>query len=406
MKKTIFVAFLSLMVLSVGAQPTFAAENIFQKAVSSVGNSLRRFYLTWIPGDKPGTSVLNQAMVATQQLKTAQVNSQITADLFHDEQSQGNVKIVVQGPAQMQPQVGNESAKQELNIDAEFTLQGTTLHLAADTKVAGNTFYFKLNQVPALPSVDLSSVTGKWYKTTSTTATASAQLSADQKEQLSAAMMKLTQSAQAGTAHADTKGDHSVYVVDVTIPRAALQEYLNTAISIQSEANPSQDANVTTKIQETLKKNTDTIGDLKGTLWVDKSSFYVRHIEVPITYLMPAQSDPIAESSTMIPLAALSQINKAVILVKADLDNFDQPIQFVEPTDALDAKEAFAASFGRMMSPGMQSSEGTSELPTLTPYQKTQLQKLNSISPEQKQKFLDQLNSMEKLKTTPPVATP
>jgi len=396
MKKILIILVLFLALLSFGAKPTFAAENFFQKTVRSIGNGAQRFYLRWIPGDKPGESVLIQAISATEQLKTAQVASEITADLLQDDQSKGNAKITIKGPAQLQPQVSGEMTQQEMNFSGEFTLQGTTLRLVADAKVAGNTFYFKLNQVPALPNVDLSAITGKWYKTTMEAAasTENTQLSTDQKEQLNAASMQLWKSAKAGTAQAVTKNDHSVYMVNVTIPNKAVEEYLSAVVEVQSQAYSSQSPDITSRIQSELRQNLNKIGDIKAVVWVDKSTFYVRHIEIPISYAINQSSN---EEASFAPLAALSQINKAIILIKVDLDNFNEPIQFVEPTDALEAKDALAASFGKMMTPGLPSAEGTSELPSLTPAQRLQLQQLNSISPAQKQKYLDQLGQMDKL---------
>ncbi len=404
MKKIFIAAAVLFLVLSIGARSTFAAENIFQRTFNSIGNSVQRFYLRWIPGSKPGDAVMRQALAAMQEVKTAQVSSEIGGDLLHDDQPQGSFKVTVTGPAQLQPKTGEEQSKQELSLTGDFTLQGTTLHMAADTKVVGNTFYFKLNQVPALPNVDLSSITGKWYKTTSETATGSAQtLTAEQKAQLQDAMNKLWSSAKASESRPDTLDGHDVFIVDVVFPRTAIQEYLNTAVSIQSSTNPDQSPDVTSRIQEVLQKNSDRVGDVSGKLWIDRSSFYLRQLSMPIVYNMPAQE---SETTSFAPLAALSHVNKVNLLIKAHFDNFDEPIQFVEPTDALDAKEAFAASFGKMMTPGMTSSEGTSELPTLTPAQRLQLQQLNSISPAQKQKFLDQLNTIEKMKSTEPAPAP
>ena len=78
-------------------------------------------------------------------------------------------------------------------------------------------------------------------------------------------------------------------------------------------------------------------------------------------------------------LSALAQVNKVNILLTIDLDQFNQPFSVEEPTDAQPADQVFQKVVGSAMSQAVATPAATpSELPTLTPKQKLQLQKFKN----------------------------
>lgn len=395
---------LLLTVLFWSAQPVSAAENMFQKSLNSFSNGVQRFYLRWVPGNKPGKAVMYQAIQSTQSLKTVDVTSDITANLFQGQQQQAALHLNIKSPTQLKSSNQGETPNQEFNVVADFSLRGTTLKTAADVKITPQTFYFKLVEVPTLPNVDLSSITGKWFKSDNAAASQSAELTAENKERLDTAFTRLMTSADVEQATADTKADKPVYVVNVKLPRAAVQEYVATVVEVQSQTKKDQPAAITVALQENLTKNLNKIGDVKVLFWVDRTNFHILHAESQIDYLVEKSAKPTTQTG---PLAALSQVDQVKLKIVADFGNFNAPVAFVEPIEAQDSAELMTTTLNKVLSGGG-SSVGTSELPVLTPYQQQQLQQLNSASPEQRQRFLEQI-SKTKLSTrsaTPSVTTP
>ncbi len=400
---------LALTVFCVSARPTFAAstfdfganssQNIFQKVLNSISNGFQRFYLTTIPGDKDGKVVLYQGLLSTQQQKSAELTSDITAHFLHSSVEQATLHLNINGPFRLQNSVGQAPANQDLTIMGEFSLQGTSLKTVADVKTTPDKTYFKLEQVPNLPGVDLSSITGKWYSSANATSSASSEvgesssnLTAAQQKQLQDALKNVFESAQVGKAVPQTKNDKPVFVVLVTLPRDSVEQYLSTIVEVQSAAKKDQKPEITASLQTKLKELVDRSGDLKVTLWVDRASLNIVHAEFPISYAL-LKNDTAAFQKG--PLAALSQVDQLNMNIVFDLDKFNQQLPFVEPTSSIDAADILSATLGKIVAPSSTSSVGTSELPTLTPEQRKQLQELNSISPEQKARFLDQISKVK-----------
>jgi hypothetical protein len=388
MKKFLFALCLVVLFSVATASPTYAAENPFQKFFASVSNSFQRLTLL-LPGDKDGKIVMNQAVQANQKLKSANVQAVMTFDLQKQDNSIANVKVNLDGPFEMNSPSDPSSYKQALHTAATFSMEGTSLSADADLKVTKDFLYFKLNQVPAVPLFDLSSLKGKWLKTENKPTESSTSLSADQQQRMKDATTKLFMDAHYGSAKKETKNGVGVYVLDVTLPKQSVVEYIKTVNEIQKEnskdVSPQMEADEQ-KSTDSLNKAIDNIGDLTATLWVDRSSFYLTHMDLPITYLVE-KKDKSADSAaggsmtgSGSPLAALDEVDKVKMLFTIDLKDFNQSVSFEEPQDAQDAKEAFQDMMGKAaVTPPSTFGVGSSELPGLTPTQKAQLQKYEQM---------------------------
>jgi hypothetical protein len=367
MKKISITLAIFLIVLGAAVSPVYAAENPVQTFFSSVGNGVQKLYLRFVPGNKSGSAVLNQAMRAMPNLKTSQMKTTIDTDLLKDDQSVSQLNITVQGPMEMHT-ADTQMTRQDLHVNGEFTMQGTSLRADADFKLVGQTLYFKLNEVPALPSINLTSVTGKWLKTNASSSNAT-QPETDLQQKVQAASVKLIHSSQAEVARPEYKNGHAVYIVEVTVPQVAIEEFVKTVLEVKPEAMA--------KSQEQISRLLNQVGDVHATLWIDRGNFFVRHMEMPIQVPVDfSQSSGAGDEAG--PAAMLSQVNKVDIKIVMDADHFNEEVHFSEPTDAEDAATAFSGVLGGMMgkSKGL---EGTSELPTLTPAQRLQIEQLQKM---------------------------
>jgi hypothetical protein len=392
MKKFLTALTLAAVLSIATASPTYAAENPFQKFFSSVSNSFQRIVLL-LPGDKDGKIVMNQAVQASQNLKSATVESVVTLDLQKQETSVANVKINLGGPFEMNAAADPSSLKQSLHVAAVLSMEGTSLTADADVKVTKDFLYFKLNQVPAVPIFDLTSVKGKWLKTENQPTEQPTSLNADQQQRMKDATTKLLMGAQYSSAKKETKNGKSVYVLDVTLTKQAVTEYTKTILEIQKESitDPAARAKADAKTTEDeVEKMLNNIGDIKATLWIDRSSFFISHMDIPMTYTVEkkeksedAQAMTAALGGSTNPFAALDEVEKIKMSFTIDLKDFNQPVAFEEPTDAQDAKEAFQSMMGKSSAmPAPSLGVGSSELPGLTPAQKLQLQKYEKMKLE------------------------
>lgn len=401
-KKNCGLFFLVLTVFFVAVQPVFAAPsslsltpakgNFIQNTLNIISNGVQRFYLQWIPGNKPGKAVLYQAVVTSQQLKTADVTSDLTAHFLRSGEEQATLHLNLKGPIQLHSEPSQDQAHQDLVVSGDFSVQGTSLKTTVDVKTTNALTYFKLDQVPNLPGVDLSSITGKWYKSQNSTSSASTTLTEAQQSRLSSALANLLAKAEVTPAQVETKADRTVFVLVVTLPRSAVKEYFNTMIEVQSETKADQNPGITEALQTKGQLFIDRSGDVKMTLWIDKSSFNILHAEFPLSYeLLPEDKARFQKG----PLSVLSQVNMVNLQFIFDFADFDKTLPFVEPSSAIDAQDMLSATLGKVLAPSGASSVGTSELPALTAAQRQQLQELNSISPEQKARFLDQISKVK-----------
>lgn len=400
-KKSVAVFTFGLVLFGSSALPAYAAGNFFQDVTQSIGGTFERLYLL-LPGDKSGKIIADQAFLAAKNLKTAQMNTQVTVDLQNDQNTPTSLKFNVAGPIQISNLYDPSTYKQDLKVSGQVNVKDTAMTADADLKMTGEKLYFRINELPPVPFFNLDNLKGKWLFTSVKKTSDTPAPTADEQQKFIDAYQKLLNTATFSSASKQTKNDHEVYVFDVTFSKAALLQYIDDINKVQTDAGkPVADAEEARASFEKLLSNT---GDLKLTIWVDRSSFFVRHVELPISYTPEKSAEPSpaltpaeAESN---PLSALSHISKVNILVSLDADNFNAPITFTEPTDAQDAQQAFqqamsagglggGAGFGAGAlgtgATGMPTNLPTTptELPTLTPQQKQQLLRYQQMSGKQ-----------------------
>jgi hypothetical protein len=377
MKKLITSSLIAAALLFAVARPTYAAENFLSRFAHSVGDRWDRFSLS-LPGDKSGQTVMKQAMEASEKMKTANMDMAANVDLLANEQRLANVKLTLSGPVEMKDVYDPKSYKQALAVGGEVTMQGTTLRAAADVRFIGNTVYFKINEVPQLPSLNLKDITGKWLKAENTQVDANKEtkLTAEQQQKMKDAYIQLMKEAQLGTAKKETKNGVPVFVVNATLPKPAVEKYVQSALEIQKEmaektSAPLNQVEAEKSIHDALEK----VGDIKAVLWVERSSFFITHTEIPLTFVPDKTKAPVTESAS--PLAALQNVDKVNVLITVDMKDFNKPVTFDEPKDAEDAQQAFQ----KLMMGGMQPTQPQtpSELPGLTPKQKLQLEQYKKL---------------------------
>lgn len=396
---------LAFFVLSV--QPSFAADgsssnpfqNFLQKIQSSISNTTQRLYLM-LPGSKPGDMIMNQAVHASAQLQSEKMAADFTVDVQGNDQSLANVKLHADGPIKMNQITDPESYRQDLHVTGAFTMQGTTMQADANIKMAGERVYIQLNEVPIVPFVNLADLKGHWLSTTGAKAPASetATWTDAQKQALQQANTDLLKKATFSSAQKATKDDHAVYVFDVTLPKQAVIEYLVALQEMKKQGTSAsndalmEDASIS---RDSIAKSLNDVSELKVTLWVDQKSFFIRHVELPLVYTKP--SDMSVAPTGGSPLAGLAAFQTAKVSLIMSFDQFNEPVNFEEPTDAEDLQQAVQKLMGLSMPVSPMGTTGKptiptpeqikmpaginpSELPTLTPQQKLQLEQYSKIN--------------------------
>jgi hypothetical protein len=144
-----------------------------------------------------------------------------------------------------------------------------------------------------------------------------------------------------------------------------------------------------------LASNLKDVQNVKVTLWVDRASYFVRHLESSLTFTpdksMIQNEDTVMQGN---PLAGISEVDQVTLSTTVDLDKFNQAVTFEEPQDAQDASEFFSKMMTATPSAGASSMELPSELQGLSPQQKAELEKLKHMSDKNK-KMLEELQVPE-----------
>ncbi len=381
MKKSVVSLLVFGALLLGSAQPAFAAENIFQRLNNSIRSQTERLYLRLVPGDKAGEAVYRQSMIAAQNLETANMNMELGVDILDGQRSLAKATMTVVGPFEMTNKTSLADSKQDLSIAAEVSVEGTSFRGAADMKMTSETIYFKVNEVPALPGMDLSTLKGKWLKTKNTTLDGAKKTppTAEDEQKLKDAYEKLLKASQIGKAKKETKNNKAVYVIESTIPKAALAMYIDEVLAVSAaQLESGFEPNMQATMKENIERGLSYISEVKAISWFDRATFLPVRVEIPLVVTLPRQETKMAGVPSSTQLANFQNADTVNINVLIDLSNFNEPINFVEPTDAQDAQEFFSEMMGTSMmnqggTSGAQGS-GTTELPTLTPAQQRQLQ--------------------------------
>ncbi len=365
LKKISLALVVSTLVLLNTATPASAFTNPLTKFTSSLKQKANRFYLQYLPGDKPGDMVLQQSAVAMEEVKSMQIKAEISGKVDSAEGEElGSGKLRFSGPVQIDQPSDPLSAKQDFAMDGEVSMGGTTLKASADFKQDGKDMYVKVNMLPVLPFFDASKLKGQWLKmpVTETERTKTAdELTEEEKAQLTKAGEQLIKDSQVGKAKKEKKNGQDVYVVEVTVPDEAIIKYMETVVSITSLK---EDADAELPTKKSLEEGLKATDDFKLVVWVDQKTFYTTHAELPLTIdLTKIQPDPADEVATemesITPFGTSAKPGKMSGALVMDLSDFNQPVSFEVPADARNFQEALMET---MTIPGL-----TGDAPELDP---------------------------------------
>ena len=119
-------------------------------------------------------------------------------------------------------------------------------------------------------------------------------------------------------------------------------------------------------------------------VWVDRDTFYIRHVEFPLTYsLVKKNVNPTTLVNSTDPFSNLKNIDSVTMLLLADIDSFNTPVQIDAPIQPQDALPAFrrALSVPSFPDQTMQHYQ-PSELAPLSPSQRYLLQRYKTVPPQ------------------------
>jgi hypothetical protein len=368
-RKTIHAIVVFTLLLVLVAQPAQAFENPLAGFGTSIKARLNRFYLM-LPGEKSGESVLTQSALAMEGLKSLSFSAGVDADVLDvTDQSLVAGSFKVGGPAEIKDVYDPKSTRQDINFAGELTMQGTTLKANTDMKIDGETMYLKINEVPLLPFFDLAPLKGMWLKldnsqsmTADETADSSeteSEMTAEEREAHKAAFMDLLKASQISTAKKEKYQDFNVFTVETTVPDDAILAYVEKTGAIEKET----EAEIQKSKQETAE-TLASIDDIKIKTMIDRSSFYLRHIEAPIVIDAQKFQAGESESSATTPLGDFSDAKTIKLNFVVDMTDFNKPVTFEVPTDAQDFQAAFAGAMNKQSGMPMMMPEPTLSEPS------------------------------------------
>ncbi len=316
------------------ATPAHAA-NPFSNFTSKLRDRFEELTLK-LPGNKPGLKVLEESFEEMEDIKSFTFDMNAYVDLQAQGQSQAEVTLDVVGPIEVKEVYNPEETKQDFNIKGELTMQGTTLKADADMKMDGQTMYFKLNQIPALPlPIDINQLKGQWLKSEiESTQKTRTEVTEEQEEELRQAFIELMKQSEISEATKEEKDGNKVFVVTAVMPDEALLTYINKVVKVmQTDDAMSYD-------EATIKDALDQLDPIQIEMWVDRGSLYTTHTATQIVF-KPEQKESLTaqQKATMGPLAMFSELDTIVVDITMDMKDFDKPINFEVPSDARDAEE-------------------------------------------------------------------
>jgi len=332
LRKTLIVGVVGVVVFGFTAMPVSATGNIFQQVQQSITGQFERLYLQVIPGDKPGKLVLKQVGVASQNLKSFDGKTTVLVEAKGAAGSSlGAATLTVSGPTVIGEVWDTKTYKQDLSMTGSLTFQGKSYDAAANVRTVGGVTYLQVTKLPDLSGASLMDLQNTWVKFESTTATGAAStqsLKPDQQTKLQDAFYKMLNASEVSPAKVEQKDGNEVYVLTAMISKPAVTEYLSTLRQTNTE------------------DMLDNFGDIKATLWVDKSSFFPMHMELPLTVdvknAAAGQGAMIAFANPL-PINTVESVN---LTITSDLSKHNQSFTIVAPVGAEDSQLFFTKMMG------------------------------------------------------------
>jgi len=353
MKKKFFITslFIFFVFNLIAPQVVFAKENMLSSLVHSLGNSMQRFYLRVIPGDKSAKAVINQSMLMMSELKSAHTNMELNTKLMKQDSDLANFKLIIKGPVEIRDIYHPQPVKQDVNLFGEFKINGSNMLTDLDLKMDQDNLYFKLNQFPAFLPIDLSKYQDQWFKyelaSSSELGKEGSQaevkdLTEEQKQKAAEALLKLINSSQLSAAKKDKKEETKVFVIKAILSDEAILEYFDQLTDLETDQNLT---NFSREKRGQLKQLLSYSDEVELVLWIRSDNFYLTHIELPLTVDLSQMTDGRSLDSLVLlagdqSLAtAVSQADALLLDFSLDLSQFNHEIFIQVPDDAKDARE-------------------------------------------------------------------
>lgn len=376
--KKILVSVAAITVLT-GALPQPASAFDFGAAVSSVTSNIqqkfRRVYLA-LPGEKPGKAVIEQAAYAMQDVETFTGDTTIGMVMMQGDQDLLSVDLSFSGPVVTQDFYDVASYQQDLHFTGSLSAEGTTMTADADIKVDGDTTYFRLNQIPAIPFLQVGSLKDQWLKVPHQAAytmsedgtvvemaddSADTELTDQQLQEMQTLYREMIENAEVSPARRDTVDGVNVFVVDITFTADQIKTFVTRVAEIEGKTDEEIEV-----LSMEVEKMFGLFGDVTSTVMVDRSNFYPVQVSLPLEVdLADVDADTTEQlSEQVIPLGDVSAADRVVIDVLVKMSDFNEPVEFSVPAEARDATEVFAETLGGALGGGAGSMKLPAALPT------------------------------------------
>lgn len=412
LRRRFAVFIITALLVSLGlTRPVWAAENVFQTWQQGLTSRLERLYLQWWPGEKSGQAVLRQALTATQQLRSFTGTTTVELELPATSATPGTIQLTASGPTLMDQLWDPRTFRQDLQVKVQASLAPESWQLSGQLRqIAGDT-YLQFNQLPALPGINTSQLLNTWIKLPAAASTPPATTNL---AELQTAFTQLFSQAQVSPARPETLGNQAVYALTVTLPSAAVEQYLQT---IQRLTQPAVPPLGSPSVVPPVSDGSRLLAGMEALslrLWVDRQSYLIRQFELPLqlppeaaagsltalpvlpnSLALPGAGQP-AGDELVDPTGAAVSAEPLSVLIRSQLDQHNQTFTVTAPAEAQDLQQLLLPFMGSGLpgqplptaagggaaatQPGRRlPTVGTTELPALTPAQQKVLEEYEQM---------------------------
>lgn len=378
-KKVIVLSSMFVLAFGMSTRPAFAAENIFQQIQQGITTRFQRIYLQLIPGNKPGKMVLQQMGAATQNVKSFSSRTDVSVKLMGEGSELGTASVTATGPTVVTDLWNPKTYQQEAAITGSLSYAGATMDLAANTKLVDGVSYLQLRQLPELGGIRTDSLLNTWVRFEQ--ATAAASLDQEALEKTQTAFYNMLNASEVSDANVEQKDGNDVYVFTAKLSKPAVAEYITAVRTAQGQAAELSEA------QEAL----ENVGDITVTFWVDKRTFYPRHVELPLQITVePKDLEQMGQTKLPTQLAP-SDLQNVDVKITTDMTQHNESFTITAPENA-ENSQVFITRILSLIMPGLPSMNlpsvpagyrpptvGTTELPAMTPEQKRAIEQYEKM---------------------------
>lgn len=307
-----------ILVAPVQAQQPGRVQSFF----GSLRTQFQRLYLQ-LPGEKSGQAVLEQMMIAMREVETARYTNLTLVEVEPDDSAAYTGQLNAEGALSIPDWFNPSGWQQQSTFRGTFVSDNVSLEAAGSWVQDGKTSYILLSEVPVLPMINLSRAKGTWIRVTPQVegSARTDELTPEEQTQLQQATVDLFQAAEVSTARREVVDELGVFAIDIVLSDEALLTYLRRVNEIQGM----DEATIQPLVQR-VESTLNSLGPVTTTLYIDRASYYLRRVVVPLEA----------------PLSAVSNSNQtglATITIDTQLSNFNQPVIIDVPTEARELPE-------------------------------------------------------------------